>query len=91
MTISKRLFSSILTAGLWLPALAASAHPGHDILDHGADHVLISPYHLAALALGGSVILGAARLARGPVVRMAARLAGAAALIAAGVLWTLGQ
>jgi hypothetical protein len=30
---------------------SALAHPGHDLMSHGAAHVATSPYHLAILCL----------------------------------------
>src|SRR5262245_54661090 len=48
-----------------LPLIAASssahAHPGHDLFDHGASHVVSSWYHLLVLTLGGIVFALAAR------------------------------
>lgn len=45
-------YIALLIGGL-LP-LAASAHPGHDITQASATHILTSPYHIMMLALGGA-------------------------------------
>ena len=42
-----RLFRSFLVLSLLAPM--ALAHPGHDVLSHGVEHVARSPYHVAVL------------------------------------------
>ena len=49
---------------VWAPlsasglAVNAWAHPGHDMMAHGAAHVATSPYHLAILATA-TIVAGA--------------------------------
>jgi hypothetical protein len=40
---------------------AAQAHPGHDLFEHGADHVATRPYHLFGLAIVAIVLTVAAK------------------------------
>ncbi len=47
-------YIALLVGGL-LP-MAASAHPGHDLTQASATHILTSPYHIMMLALGGAVL-----------------------------------
>jgi len=47
-------YIALLVGGL-LP-MAASAHPGHDITQASATHILSSPYHIMMLALGGAAL-----------------------------------
>ena len=44
-----------LLVGTMIP-MAASAHPGHDLTQSSATHILTSPYHIMMLALGGAVL-----------------------------------
>jgi peptidoglycan/LPS O-acetylase OafA/YrhL len=44
-----------LVLGAMLP-MAASAHPGHDLSQASATHILTSPYHIMMLALGGAAL-----------------------------------
>jgi hypothetical protein len=44
-----------LLVGTMIP-MAASAHPGHDLTESSATHILTSPYHIMVLALGGAVL-----------------------------------
>jgi hypothetical protein len=80
----------------WLMALAplsvalASAHPGHDLMEHGAGHVAASAYHLFVLAGFALVMLAVAQVVQSERAKKYMRLAGAAALVVAGTLWGLG-
>lgn len=77
---------------LLLIASCAQAHPGHGLLDHGARHAVTSPYHVGVLALIGAGCWLAGRfVTRSILAKRLLRWAGAAALIAAVALWTLGQ
>jgi hypothetical protein len=69
----------------------ASAHPGHPILEHGAAHVITSPYHLLILATLGVALLAVAQLVRSRWAQRCLRVAGVGAVIAAGLLAALGH
>ncbi len=76
---------------LLLVSTCAQAHPGHGLLDHGAGHVVTSPYHAGVLAAIGVGCWLAGRFATHHAVpRRLLRWAGTAALVAAAVLWTFG-
>lgn len=70
-----------------LLAASAQAHPGHSLADHGLPHVVASPYHLAALALVGGLFLTPAFFVQRPLPRRVMQVVGAAALLAAALLW----
>jgi hypothetical protein len=70
--------------------LSAQAHPGHDLMAHGAGHVATSAYHLwvlGAVALASFVV---GQIVRNVSRRRAFRAAGVMALVVAGALWGLG-
>jgi hypothetical protein len=69
----------------------ANAHPGHPMLDHGAAHVITSPYHLLILASTGAALLAVAQIVRRRWAQQCLRVAGAGAVIAAGLLCALGR
>jgi hypothetical protein len=73
-----------------LSILLASAHPGHGLMEHGAGHVASSAYHLFVLAAVAAALLTVAQIVRNVVVKRGLRVAGVAALLAAGALWSLG-
>jgi uncharacterized membrane protein len=66
---------------------AALAHPGHPIKGSDAAHIATSPYHLATLAGGGLLLLGAAWFIKRQMPRRIAQFAGAVALASAVLLW----
>jgi hypothetical protein len=77
---------------LLLVATCAQAHPGHGLLEHGPRHAFTSPYHLGVLAvIGAGCWLAGRFVTRSILAKRLLRCAGATALIAAAVLWTLGQ
>jgi hypothetical protein len=80
------LFSAALLAVIH----PANAHPGHPLLDHGAAHVITSPYHLAILAAIGVAMIAVAQIVRSRTARQCMRIAGVGAVIAAGLLGALG-
>ena len=82
-------FRNLLLA-LVATVMTAHAHPGHDIMAHGASHVATSPFHLLVLAMVGLVSMGIAQLVRNVAARRMLRTAGATALIAATAIWSLG-
>ena len=76
---------------LLLVSASAQAHPGHGLLDHGAEHAITSPYHAGMLAaIGVGCWLAARFAAHRTVARRLFQWAGATALLAAVALWTLG-
>jgi hypothetical protein len=79
-----------VAASLWLASLAAAqAHPGHRLGDHGALHVVSSPYHLIVLALIGASLFVASRFVHRRAPRRLMQGAGVAALVAMAALWGL--
>ena len=83
-------FRKLLMAMLPLALVLASAHPGHDLMEQGAGHVVSSPYHLFVLAAVAVVTLGVAQMMHSTTAKKYLRLAGAAALVAVGAMWGLG-
>ena len=53
-TLARRTFAAALA--FTLGGAMAEAHPGHDLQDASATHILTSPYHLAVLALSGAAL-----------------------------------
>lgn len=80
-----RAFPTLLI--LATAASSAVAHPGHPIKGSGVAHLVTSPYHLATLAGGGLLLLGAAWFIKQRTPRRALQCAGLGALAAAAVLW----
>jgi hypothetical protein len=70
-----------------LTVLPASAHPGHNLSDVNAQHLLTSPDHLAVLALGGLGLWFAARFVQRRLPRKLLQGLGLLALVTAVVLW----
>ena len=83
-------FRKLLMALLPLSVLVAKAHPGHDLMEHGAGHVASSPYHLFVLAAVALVLIAAAQVVRSESAKKYLRYAGATALVVAGALWGFG-
>ena len=83
-------FRTILMTLVPFSVLLAQAHPGHDLLEHGASHAATSPYHLAVLACVALVLFAVAQLVRSAAARKYLRLGGAVMLAVAGALWGLG-
>jgi len=80
------LFSTALLA----VAQSANAHPGHGLLEHGAAHMITSPYHLMILATMGVAMIAIAQIVRSRSAQRYMRIAGVGAVIAAGLLCALG-
>jgi hypothetical protein len=76
----------ILTIGYLLSAITGSAHPGHDLLDHGAAHVVASPFHLLVLAAGGIVLALIAKFVRTSRARAVLRIGAMACIVVAAPL-----
>ena len=68
----------------------ANAHPGHPLLDHGASHLMTSPYHWAMLGATGVAMIAIAKVVRNRSARQCLGIAGIGAVIAAGLLCALG-
>ena len=83
-------FRKLSMALLPLSVLLANAHPGHDLMEHGAGHVASSPYHLFVLAGFALVLFAVAQVVRSQSAKKYLRFAGAAALLVAGALWGFG-
>jgi hypothetical protein len=66
--------------------LTAQAHPGHDLMAHGAGHVGTSVYHWGVLFVVAVASFIAGQLVRSAVSRRIFRVTGAAALVAAATL-----
>ena len=80
----------LFSAALLAVVQTANAHPGHGLLDHGAAHVVTSPYHLVILATMGVAMITIAQIVRSRSAQQWMRIAGVGAVIAAGVLCALG-
>jgi hypothetical protein len=83
-------FRKLWMALLPLSVLVANAHPGHDMMEHGAGHVASSPYHLFVLAGFAVVLFAVGQVVRSQSAKKYFRFAGAAALLVAGAVWSLG-
>lgn len=70
----------------FLGALPAQAHPGHSLGEHGAAHVITSPYHLAMLAGIGVALWFGGRFARAQVARRVIQGTGIAAVLIAALI-----
>ena len=80
----------LFSAALLAVVHTANAHPGHRLLDHGAAHVITSPYHLVILAAMGVAMIAVAQIVRSRSAQQCLRIAGVGAVIAAGALCALG-
>ena len=82
-------FRNLLLAA-FASTIAASAHPGHDLMAHGAGHVATSAYHLFVLFAVAVLSFAGGQFVRHAAARRILRAAGATALVAAIAVWTLG-
>jgi hypothetical protein len=82
-----KLLSGASTLGYLFSVISASAHPGHSLGEHGATHIVTSPYHLTVLALGGAVLWLAGRLVQRQLPRRLLQSAGIAAVLTAALIW----
>ena len=75
-----------------LPCTVAltSAHPGHGLLEHGAGHVAGSAYHMVVLLALGLMLFAVGQVVRSEPARRYLRVAGATALVMAGILLGFG-
>jgi hypothetical protein len=77
-----------VTAILVLAAVySAQAHPGHSLGEHGAGHIVSSPYHISVLAGSGLVLWFAGCLIKRPLARRFLQAGGVAAVVLAGAWW----
>jgi hypothetical protein len=89
LTFPSRLRTTVFAAlGFVLSAGLAQAHPGHNVLDHGIRHAVLSPYHLLMLAITGGTLLGLSFLIRRTLPRFSLQLAGASMVLAALAAWS---
>jgi len=79
-----RLFGLAL---LIAPAIPASAHPGHNPLSHGMDHLLTSPYHLMMVVGIGCGLFASALWVRSRGGRLSLRITGGLMVAATAVVW----
>jgi hypothetical protein len=82
-----RLLSGASALGCFLSITSASAHPGHGLGEHGATHIVTSPYHLAVLALVGAALWLVGRFVQRQLPRRLLQGAGFAAILAAALIW----
>ncbi|HEX7862552.1 MAG TPA: hypothetical protein VF773_19615 [Verrucomicrobiae bacterium] len=83
-------FRTILMILAPFSVLLSQAHPGHDLLEHGAGHAASSPYHLAVLTGCACVLFAVGQLVRSASARKYLRLSGAVVLAIVGALWGFG-
>ena len=81
-----QLRTAILAIGYLLFAIASNAHPGHSPFEHGATHLLASPFHLLTFAVLALAFGVAAGLARSPHLRRGLHI-GTALSIVVGAAW----
>jgi hypothetical protein len=86
ISIKAFLFSAAVLAVVH----SANAHPGHGLLDHGAAHMITSPYHLVILGALGVAMIAVAQIVRTGSVQRFLRIGGVGAVLAAGLLCALG-
>lgn len=79
----------ILAAAGVASAATLQAHPGHSLLEEGAQHALTSPFHLTVLALLGVGLFAGAHLTQKAMPRRAMRAIGVFAVVVSAVLWGL--
>ena len=70
-----------------LVASSAQAHPGHSLGEHGAVHVVTSPYHLSMLAAVGVALWFGGRFVQSHLSRRILQGTGIAAVLAAGAIF----
>ena len=87
MRLVKRFAGSVaLFVGALLP-MAASAHPGHDLSQSSATHILTSPYHIMVLALAGAACWFAGTQVQRRIPARVLSTVGMLMLVGAVVLW----
>jgi len=80
-------FLRLLPLVPFIGALSAHAHPGHGLGEHGAAHVMTSPYHLALLAGTGLALWFGGRFVQSQLPRRILQSAGVGAVLAAAAIW----
>ena len=84
--VALRLSVIALTLLLGIPAIA---HPGHDALSHGMEHLLTSPYHLMILAGIGCGLVVSALCVHSWRGRLTLRITGAGMIAGTALVWVL--
>ena len=84
-----RLLTSAATAAIALSTTSVFAHPGHSLTDASMSHVLLSPYHLAMLAVSGVACYVGARFVQRQLPKQVLRHLGVVLLLSSAVLWGL--
>ncbi|HEY1170139.1 MAG TPA: hypothetical protein VGH19_02110 [Verrucomicrobiae bacterium] len=86
-SLVKRFAGSVaLFTGALLP-MVASAHPGHDLSQASASHIVTSPYHIMMLALGGAAFWIAGTQVQRRIPARVLSTVGVVMLVGAVVLW----
>jgi hypothetical protein len=82
---------SALTVLGWMASSAQTvqAHPGHALTEATVSHVLTSPYHLAVLALLGTVAWFGARFVQRQLLRRLLQTTGATLVFVAMSVWAV--
>ncbi|MCD6049776.1 MAG: hypothetical protein K0Q55_1179 [Verrucomicrobia bacterium] len=87
MRLVKRLAGSVALFVSALLPMAASAHPGHDLSQASAKHILTSPYHIMVLALAGAACWFAGTQVQRRIPARVLSTLGLVMLVGAIVLW----
>jgi peptidoglycan/LPS O-acetylase OafA/YrhL len=78
-------YVALLVGGM-IP-MVASAHPGHDVMQADASHIVTSPFHIMTLALAGAAFWWAGTQVQRRVPARVLSGAGMLMLVGAVVLW----
>lgn len=89
MNLASLRLLTVGAAGVCL-AWPAAAHPGHGLSQHGALHLVTSPFHVVTLLGVGVAFWLASRLATHEASRRRLATLGMMSVGAAGVFWGLG-
>jgi uncharacterized membrane protein len=68
-------------------AISANAHPGHGLGEHGAAHVITSPYHVGTLAVAGVALWITGRFVQRQSVRRVLQGSGLAMVLVAAAVF----
>lgn len=71
----------------FVAAISANAHPGHGLGEHGAAHVITSPYHVATLAVAGVALWLTGRFVQRQSVRRVLQGSGLAMVLVAAAVF----
>lgn len=71
----------------FVAAISANAHPGHALGEHGAAHVIASPYHVATLTIAGVALWLTGRFVQRQSVRRVFQGTGLAMVLVAAAVF----